>query len=77
MPQGHIKKLIAGRGFGFIAGQPDDVFFHHTALVGSTFAQLQVGQPVEYTLEEGPQAARRGVGPRATRVLVLTASSVQ
>ena len=71
MPQGHIKKLVAGRGFGFISGQPDDVFFHQTALVGSKFVNLQVGQMVDYTLEVGPQADRRGAGPRATRVKVM------
>lgn len=71
MLQGHIKKLIAGRGFGFISGQPDDVFFHHSALVGRKFEELQVGQLVEYVVEEGPQATRRGSGPRATRVKLI------
>ena len=72
MPQGHIKKLIAGRGFGFISGQPDDIFFHQSALIDRTFAELQVGQLVEYALEEGVRALRRGIGPRATRVKPLS-----
>ncbi len=34
MAAGHIKRLVAGRGFGFIqpGGQANDIFFHRSAL---------------------------------------------
>ena len=51
MPQGTIKKLIAGKGFGFIEGEQGEIFFHHSALEGTTFEALSEGQQVEY--EEG------------------------
>ncbi|MFH1920074.1 MAG: cold shock domain-containing protein [Planctomycetota bacterium] len=51
MPQGTIKKLIAGKGFGFINGEQGEIFFHHSALEGTTFEALTEGQQVEY--EEG------------------------
>jgi CspA family cold shock protein len=44
MPQGTIKKLVAGKGFGFIKGEQGEVFFHHSALEGTTFEELSEGQ---------------------------------
>jgi CspA family cold shock protein len=65
MAEGTIK-TITDRGFGFI--RPDDgredVFFHQSALVGVTLAQLQQGDRVTYTAENDP----RGKGPRAVEV---------
>ena len=34
MPEGKIKKVIAEKGFGFIATGSDDLFFHHSELRG-------------------------------------------
>ena len=51
MPEGSIKKLIADKGFGFIEGEKGDIFFHHSALEGTSIEALSVGQKVEY--EEG------------------------
>ena len=62
MPQGTIKKLVADKGFGFIAGDSGDLFFHLSALDEADFETLQVGQTVEYEEGEGPK------GPRATSV---------
>ena len=64
MPQGVIKKIVADRGFGFISQDKGDIFFHCSAVVGSTFEDLQEGQTVEYEIEQGkrgPQAV--GVKP--------------
>lgn len=62
MPQGTIKKLIADKGFGFIEGARGDLFFHHSALEGSSIEALQVGQQVTYDESSGPK------GPRAENV---------
>jgi len=62
MPQGTIKKLVADRGFGFIEGERGELFFHHSALEGTTIEELQVGQSVDYEEGRGPK------GPRAENV---------
>jgi cold shock protein len=67
MSQGVIKKLVADRGFGFIAAQPAEVFFHHSVVTGASFDDLQEGQTVEYVLDE-QDSGRRGKGPRASSV---------
>jgi CspA family cold shock protein len=67
MPQGVIKKIVTDRGFGFISGDPKDVFFHFSSVEGEQFDDLQEGQTVEYELEEA-QSGRRGKGPRASVV---------
>lgn len=65
MPQGKIKKLISDKGFGFIGGERDDMFFHHSAVEGITFEELREGQTVEYEVGRGPK------GPRAEHVRVV------
>jgi CspA family cold shock protein len=62
MPQGTIKKLITDKGFGFIEGERGDIFFHHSALVGTSIEELREGQSVEYEEGRGPK------GPRAENV---------
>jgi len=64
MPQGTIKKLM-DKGFGFIAGEKGELFFHVSALVDTTFDALQEGQRVEYEEGQGPK------GPRAESVRVI------
>ena len=59
MSQGTIKKLVADRGFGFIAGATGELFFHHSAVEGCTFETLREGQAVEYSEVLGPK------GPQA------------
>jgi len=62
MPQGTIKKLIADKGFGFIDGERGDLFFHHSAVEGTSIEGLSVGQAVTYQEGRGPK------GPRAENV---------
>ncbi len=62
MPQGKIKKLLPDKGFGFIDGERGDLFFHHSAVEGTTMEALQVGQAVTYQEGRGPK------GPRAENV---------
>jgi CspA family cold shock protein len=62
MPQGTIKKLIAGKGFGFIEGERGDLFFHQSSVEGAGIESLRVGQAVTYQEGRGPK------GPRAESV---------
>jgi CspA family cold shock protein len=62
MPQGTIKKLVADKGFGFIQGEGGDLFFHQSALEGTSIKVLRVGQAVTYEEGQGPK------GPRAENV---------
>lgn len=64
MSQGTIKKLT-DKGFGFIAGDNGELFFHNSALDGVTFEELREGQTVEFTEGRGPK------GPRAENVRVV------
>jgi CspA family cold shock protein len=54
MPQGTIKKLISDKGFGFIATDAEDLFFHRSAVDGE-FNDLREGDTVEYTPGQGPK----------------------
>ena len=62
MASGTIASL-RDRGFGFIlpeGGSPhNDLFFHSTAVMDSTFDQLQVGQRVSFDEEPDPRDASR------------------
>ncbi len=62
MAQGTIKKLISDKGFGFIAGDGKELFFHQSAVEGASFDELREGQSVEYNEGQGPK------GPRAENV---------
>lgn len=65
MSRGVIKKLVSDKGFGFIQGERGELFFHLSALEGSTFESLREGQAVEYTEGRGPK------GPRAESVTII------
>lgn len=65
MAQGTIKKLVSDKGFGFIAGESGELFFHHSAVEGGAFETLSEGQAVEYSEGNGPK------GPRAESVRVV------
>lgn len=65
MPQGKIKRLVADRGFGFVEGDRDDVFFHHSEVVDVSFDDLREGQTIEYEIGRGPK------GPRAEKVRLV------
>ena len=62
MPEGKIKRLT-DKGFGFIdTGSGQDMFFHHSSVVGTTYDDLHEGQRVSFTEGRGPK------GPRAENV---------
>lgn len=66
MPAGKVKKIVSEKGFGFIQpeGGGDDVFFHHSSLVGVMIEDLGLGDTVNYDTENG----KEGKGPRAINV---------
>ena len=57
MAQGTIKKLTE-KGFGFIQGDGGDIFFHMSAVEGTSYDALQEGQAVEYNEGKGPKGVR-------------------
>ncbi|NQT11941.1 MAG: cold shock domain-containing protein [Planctomycetes bacterium] len=67
MREGIIKKMVADRGFGFIAGDRQDVFFHFSAVQEINFDDLQEGQVVHYEVDSD-EGGGRGRGPRASLV---------
>ncbi|MEC5126650.1 cold shock domain-containing protein [Verrucomicrobiales bacterium BCK34] len=54
MPQGTIKKIIEDKGFGFIATEGSDLFFHRNSC-NTAFEDLREGDSVEYTKAQGPK----------------------
>lgn len=62
MAQGTIKKVIAEKGFGFIQGERGELFFHHSALEGTSIEELREGQAVTFDEGSGPK------GPRAENI---------
>ena len=61
---GTIKKVVADRGFGFIAAEDEkEYFFHRGGLDASLdFDRLVGGEPVVFEIEASPK------GPRANKV---------
>ena len=55
MAQGTIKKLISEKGFGFIAYDQKEIFFHHSAIVEGSFDSLTEGQEVEFEVGSSPK----------------------
>ena len=68
MQQGTIKKLVSDRGFGFISGSGEELFFHHSSVQGS-FESLSEGQAVEFEVDSAPNT--KGKGPRAIQVKAI------
>ena len=60
MASGKVKWFDNKRGFGFIAGDAgQDIFVHHSCIVGNGFKTLLEGETVQYDLvpsERGPKA---------------------
>ncbi len=63
---GTVKWFNGSKGYGFLAreGGPD-VFVHFSAIEGEGFRNLNEGQKVEFTIEQGPK------GPQAANVRVV------
>ena len=51
---GTVKWFNESKGYGFIAREAgDDVFVHYSAIRGQGFRNLEEGQVVEFTVEQG------------------------
>jgi CspA family cold shock protein len=53
---GTVKWFNGSKGYGFISrdGGPD-VFVHFSAIVADGYRNLEEGQKVEFTVEQGPK----------------------
>jgi CspA family cold shock protein len=53
---GTVKWFNGSKGYGFIEREDgDDVFVHYSAILGDGFRNLNEGQRVEFSIEEGPK----------------------
>ena len=51
---GTVKWFNGSKGYGFIEREDgDDVFVHYSAILGEGFRNLEEGQRVEFTVEQG------------------------
>ena len=63
---GTVKWFNSTKGYGFIEREEgDDVFVHYSAIRGDGYRNLEEGQEVEFSVEQGPK------GPQATDVVPL------
>jgi CspA family cold shock protein len=66
MAQGTVKWFNPEKGFGFISREDgDDVFVHHTAIIGDGYRSLDEGQKVSFDVTQGKK------GPQASNVTKL------
>ena len=60
MASGKVKWFDNSRGFGFIAQETgQDVFVHHTSILGNGYKTLKEGEKVNFDLvqsDKGPKA---------------------
>ena len=62
---GTVKWFNGSKGYGFIEREEgDDVFVHFSAIRAAGFRNLEEGQQVEFSIEQGPK------GLQATDVVV-------
>lgn len=53
---GTVKWFNGNKGYGFIEPEEgEDVFVHYSAIMGEGFRNLEEGQRVEFTIEQGPK----------------------
>ncbi|MBC8333052.1 MAG: cold-shock protein [Anaerolineae bacterium] len=63
---GTVKWFNGSKGYGFIEREGGkDVFVHYSAIQGAGFRNLEEGQRVEFSVEEGQK------GPQAVEVTAL------
>ena len=61
--RGTVKWFSDQKGFGFISREDgDDVFVHHSGILGEGYRSLTEGQAVEFDVTQGAK------GPQATNV---------
>ncbi|MGQ9589111.1 MAG: cold-shock protein, partial [Planctomycetota bacterium] len=65
--QGRIRRVIRGRGFGFIVADGRQFFFHHSEVRETAFKRLEAGDLVEFGALDGAD----GRNPRARDVRVI------
>jgi CspA family cold shock protein len=54
MTSGVIRRVVGGRGFGFVSsGSGRDIFFHYSELSGVNFQSLKEGQKLIYRVGLG------------------------
>jgi len=61
--KGSVKWFNDSKGYGFIVQEDgQDVFVHHTAILGEGFRTLNEGDKVEFEVTQGPKGLQaRGV----------------
>jgi cold shock protein len=60
---GTVKWFNGSKGYGFIEREDgEDVFVHFSAITGDGYRNLEEGQRVEFTVEQGAK------GPQASNV---------
>jgi CspA family cold shock protein len=63
---GTVKWFNGAKGYGFLAREGGaDVFVHFSAIQADGFKNLEEGQKVEFTVEQGPK------GPQAANVIIV------
>ena len=77
MPVGRITSIRAERGFGFISDTPgkggnNDIFFHHSDVIGGSFDELSEGQSVSFDAGQDPKNPARF---RASNVRLVSADA--
>ena len=54
--KGTVKWFNSSKGYGFISRENgEDVFVHYSAITGDGFRNLEEGQEVEFSIEQGPK----------------------
>jgi CspA family cold shock protein len=55
---GTIKRIVSGKGFGFIATEDGSEYFFHQSSCQTSFDDLREGQAVTFEKGQGPKGPR-------------------